>query len=259
MARDELLEARLPDRDPALLEALDLVRVDVDAVDVGAQLGEARRGDEADVPRADDADRLACVRAHWTDHPSERVPSNGLLLAQSLQRGGDADHLARTQRLGERVGHPVDRALGPPGDEPQAAPVVVELELAAVDLAGLRRVVEDRRLAPGRALDAVVLADDALGDDEPVGAVLLAALVLDAVDPRLGAGVARAAGSAASGSRRGTSRGGRRRSPGPRPRGARSRARARWRSGCCSCARTPTCGRRRRRATWCAASSTPGR
>ena len=72
VARDEVLEARLPDRDPALLEALDLLRVDVDAVDVGAQLREARRGDEADVPRADHADRLPCVRAHWTDHPSER-------------------------------------------------------------------------------------------------------------------------------------------------------------------------------------------
>src|SRR6185369_13684595 len=43
------------DRDLPALEALDLGFVDVDAVDVAAQLGEARRGDEADVAGADDA------------------------------------------------------------------------------------------------------------------------------------------------------------------------------------------------------------
>ena len=59
---DQLLQARLPDRDPALLEAADLLRVDVDAVDVRAERGEARRGDEPDVPRADDADRLLVPR-----------------------------------------------------------------------------------------------------------------------------------------------------------------------------------------------------
>ena len=53
----------LVDRDLAVLEALDLVRVDVDAVDLVAELGEARRGDEADVAGADDADGFA-VSAH---------------------------------------------------------------------------------------------------------------------------------------------------------------------------------------------------
>ena len=59
--RDELLEAGLVDRDLAVLEARDLVGVDVDAVDVVAELGEARRGDEADVAGADDADGLSRV------------------------------------------------------------------------------------------------------------------------------------------------------------------------------------------------------
>ena len=69
---DELGKPRLPDRDPALLEALDLRRVDVDAVDVRAQLGESGGRDEADVPSPDDADRLPCVRAHETEEPSGR-------------------------------------------------------------------------------------------------------------------------------------------------------------------------------------------
>src|SRR5215211_1762604 len=113
-----------------------------------------------------------------------------LLLAHAAQRRRDRDHLTGAERLGQRVGDPVDRAPRPPRDETQAPAVVVELELAAVDPAGLGRVVEDRRLAPGRPLDAVVLADHALGDGEPVGAVALAALVLDRVDARLRPGVA---------------------------------------------------------------------
>src|SRR5829696_4196780 len=115
-----------------------------------------------------------------------------LLLAEAAQRRSDRDHLARAERLRQRVGDPVDRPPRPPRDEPQAPAVVVQLQLAAVDPARFGRVVEDRRLAPGRALDAVVLADHALGDDEPVGPVALAALVLDRVDARLRPGVARA-------------------------------------------------------------------
>ena len=49
VALDQLREPRLPDRDPALLEALDLGLVDVDAPDVVAELGEAGGGDQADV------------------------------------------------------------------------------------------------------------------------------------------------------------------------------------------------------------------
>ena len=60
---DELRETRLPDRHDALLEAVDLGRVDVDAIDVIAEFGEARRGNQADVSRADHADRLS-IRGH---------------------------------------------------------------------------------------------------------------------------------------------------------------------------------------------------
>ena len=56
---DQLLQPRLPDGDPALAQALDLGRVDVDALDVGAERGEARRRHQPDVARADDAYRLA--------------------------------------------------------------------------------------------------------------------------------------------------------------------------------------------------------
>ena len=63
MLLDELGQPRLPDRHHALLEALDLGRVDVDAVDVVAEFGEPRRGDQADVSRADHADRLS-IRGH---------------------------------------------------------------------------------------------------------------------------------------------------------------------------------------------------
>jgi hypothetical protein len=56
---DQVRESRLPDRDPPLLEPADLLGVDVDAVDVGAQGGEPRRGDQADVAGADDSDRLS--------------------------------------------------------------------------------------------------------------------------------------------------------------------------------------------------------
>src|SRR5215217_5682782 len=113
-------------------------------------------------------------------------------LAEAAQGGRDGDHLPAAEGLGEGVGDPVDRAPRPPRDEPQAPAVVMQLELAPVDAARLRGIFEDRRLAPGRALDAVVLADDTLRDDEPVGAPRLPALVPDRVDARLRACVARA-------------------------------------------------------------------
>ena len=76
VALDQLGEPRLPDRDAALVQALDLGLVDVDAVDVGAELGESGRGDQADVARADDADRLPFVHAHQAVHPSERCEAS---------------------------------------------------------------------------------------------------------------------------------------------------------------------------------------
>ena len=92
MARDELLQARLPDRDPALLEALDLRRVDVDAADVVAQLGEAGGGDQADVAGADDADRLSSSVAH---ERRQRYRGASYCLSR-VQRRGDREHLARS-------------------------------------------------------------------------------------------------------------------------------------------------------------------
>ena len=56
---DHLGQSRLVDRDLARLQAGDLVRIDVDAVDLAAEVGEARGGDEADVAGADDTDGLA--------------------------------------------------------------------------------------------------------------------------------------------------------------------------------------------------------
>src|SRR5688572_14782985 len=94
---------------------------------------------------------------------------SGLLLAQAAQRGGDADHLRRAERLVERVRHPVDAARGLPGDDPHLATGAVDAEAAAVDAARLARVVEDRRRLPGHALHAVVLADAAVVEGEPVG------------------------------------------------------------------------------------------
>jgi hypothetical protein len=52
----DLVEARLEDRDLALLEARDLARILVDAHDVVPEVGEAGTGDEADVAGADDDD-----------------------------------------------------------------------------------------------------------------------------------------------------------------------------------------------------------
>src|SRR4051794_23924215 len=73
---DQLLQAGLVDGDLAALEALDLVDVDVDAVDVAAQLCEAGRRDEADVAGADDADGFALTH-------EAREASGGLFAAAS--------------------------------------------------------------------------------------------------------------------------------------------------------------------------------
>ena len=61
----------------------------------------------------------------------------------------------------------------------------------AADLARLGGVLEDRRVLPGGALEAVVLADQAVLEHHPVGAVALAVGAADLVDARR-AGVDRA-------------------------------------------------------------------
>jgi hypothetical protein len=55
----ELGQARLVDGDLALLQALDLVGVDVDAPHLVAEVRETGRGDQADVAGSDDADGLS--------------------------------------------------------------------------------------------------------------------------------------------------------------------------------------------------------
>src|SRR5205085_6149197 len=53
---DHRLQARLVDRNDAVVEAFDLRRVDVDAHDVMADLRQAGAGDEADIAGAEDGD-----------------------------------------------------------------------------------------------------------------------------------------------------------------------------------------------------------
>ena len=72
VARDHLRQAGLVDGDLAVPQARDLRLVDVDAEDVVAELGEARRADEAHVAGADDADRLAFGSAHEAREGSGR-------------------------------------------------------------------------------------------------------------------------------------------------------------------------------------------
>src|SRR4051794_21011199 len=114
---------------------------------------------------------------------------SGALVPYAGQRAGDVHHLAVGERLGERVGHPVDRPLGPQGDQPQTGAVEVQLELTAPDLAQLGGAVGDRRRGPGHALYAVVLADLAGVDDHAVGAVAVLGAVVDVVDARAVAAV----------------------------------------------------------------------
>ena len=85
---DQLRQARLVDRDLAALEARDLVGIDVDAVDLVAQLGEPRRRDQADVAGADDADRLA-FGAHEARQASGDLGAD----AESATRAQIAEHL----------------------------------------------------------------------------------------------------------------------------------------------------------------------
>src|SRR5712691_7916176 len=81
--------------------------------------------------------------------------SRGNLLTESGERPGDGDHLLVAQRLKQRVRDPIHGAGGLPRDQAQPAAVVVELELAADHLHLVVGAVEDRRVHPVGALDAV--------------------------------------------------------------------------------------------------------
>src|SRR3712207_4031770 len=105
---------------------------------------------------------------------------------QRPRRADDREHLLQRQLVRQRVGEPVGALAGLPRDEPDAVAVVVDLHLAAPDLAVLVRPRQDRRIPPGRALDAVVLADLARVHHDPVRAVLAVALAADRVRARRG-------------------------------------------------------------------------
>src|SRR5919112_3097935 len=56
---------------------------------------------------------------------------------QRPHRAGDGKHLLLVQGEQQRVRDPVDRVVGPPGDQPQAVSVVGQLVGALADLARL--------------------------------------------------------------------------------------------------------------------------
>src|SRR4051794_16970260 len=89
--------------------------------------------------------------------------SRGRLAERGLTDLADAarqrEHLRVREAARERVGDPVGRFSGAPGDDPELRAVVEELVGAAAHAAALGRVVEDRRAGPAHARDAVVLAE----------------------------------------------------------------------------------------------------
>ena len=93
VARDELLEPRLVDRDLAAAQALDLLGVDVDAPDLAAQLGEAGGRHQADVAGADDADGLAFALMQDGERLAGGRRCRAGLGADARQRPGDRAHL----------------------------------------------------------------------------------------------------------------------------------------------------------------------
>src|SRR3954451_22932786 len=103
---------------------------------------------------------------------------------QGLRGAGDVDHLPGRERLQQRVGHPVDRVLLPPCHQPQAVAVVEQLELAVAVLLRRGGVVEDRRMHPGRSLEAVVLAHEVPADDVAEARVAAALRPADLVRAR---------------------------------------------------------------------------
>src|SRR5215208_3208282 len=79
-------------------------------------------------------------------------------LAAAPCRAGDGHHLLLGERLEQGVGDPVRRLGGAPRHQAQPVTREVQLVLTAADAALLGRLVEDRRVPPGGALQAVVLA-----------------------------------------------------------------------------------------------------
>jgi hypothetical protein len=114
MVLHQLGEAGLPDGDVAPLEALDLLRVDVDAPDVVAELREACRGDQADVARADDADGFA-----FASHGAKESSRCAITAAAATR---DGDHLRIRELAGQRVGDPVDGLRRLPGHDAELRP-----------------------------------------------------------------------------------------------------------------------------------------
>ena len=161
---DELGQAGLVDRDLAALEALDLVGVDVDAPDLVAELGEAGRGDEADVAGADDADgfaraaherrtRIAAASAPRRRGRSRR-PSRRAL---SARRPGSATARSRASARFVSVRDSVfetqyDAARRAPRDEREPVAVVEQLVACARACAsssvGLSRIGGDFQFVP---------------------------------------------------------------------------------------------------------------
>ncbi len=184
VALDHLGEAGLVDRHFAVLQPLDLAGVDVDAVDVVAQLRESRRSDESDVAGADDADGLSVC--HEAGKGSGRAPYfaptrvNEPAIPSIWVLVSDCNSVLWTQYTARSVRHAI---------EPQTIAVEEQFVGASVDPPLLRRAVEDGWRSPRRALDAVVLPDAWGLDHHPVGAELapvpvedvVGALVLDPV------------------------------------------------------------------------------
>src|SRR4051794_40811039 len=129
-------------------------------------------------PRASDSIFSCTMSRTWTSWPSsakqaavtsptQPAPITPMgsrafmrrLTLQGLGGAGDVDHLPRGERLEQRVRDPVDGVLVAPCHQPQTVAVVEQLQLAVPVFVHLGRVVEDRRVHPGGALDAVVLAD----------------------------------------------------------------------------------------------------
>src|SRR6185312_883562 len=89
-------QARLVDRDLAALQALDLGGVDVDAPHLVAELGEAGRGDEADVAGADDAYGFALCAHRTATQATDKTEDDlirRLAPAERPRRAGEREHL----------------------------------------------------------------------------------------------------------------------------------------------------------------------
>src|SRR3954447_25919771 len=80
---------------------------------------------------------------------------------ERLRVAGDLDHVVLRDPLQQRVRDPVDRVLRLPRDEPDPVAVLEDHQLAPAHVADLGRALDDRRVHPRGALDAVVLAEHA--------------------------------------------------------------------------------------------------